>query len=65
MLIKRFDYNYNFTSSSSPNAESSSSTPNSLVEIMKEYAIVEELEIVYSSLIVDSIGRPTSKIEAI
>ncbi len=53
MLIKRFDYNYNFTASSSPSAESSSSMPSSLVEIMKEYAVVDEPTIVYSSRVID------------
>ena len=53
MLIKRFDYNYNFTVSSSPSAGSSSSIPSSLVEIMKEYAIVDEPTVVYSSRVID------------
>lgn len=57
MLIKRYDYNCNFTNCSSPTIESSSSTPNSLFEMMKEYAVIDEPVIVYSSQLVDTTSK--------
>ena len=59
MLVKRYELCCNFAADSALNTIDSSAIPNTLFEAMKDYNIILESPVVYTTTIID----PNNKLE--